>query len=149
MSTGSELVEPGRPLGRDSIYDSNSYLLAAAVRAHGGIAYRVVATSDEPTAFSEALSDQLVRADLVVTSGGVSKGTHDVVKEVLSELGTVDFLEVGDAAGQAAGLRGGRRGRDPDLHAAGQPGLGVRLLRDVRRARPAQAHRPPAGPVAR
>ena len=41
MSTGTELVEPGRPLGRDSIYDANSYLLAAAVRAHGGIAYRV------------------------------------------------------------------------------------------------------------
>src|SRR3954453_2119430 len=93
MSTGTELVEPGRPLGRDSIYDSNSYLLAAAVRAHGGVAYRVTASSDDPVEFTEALSDQLVRADLVVTSGGVSKGTHDVVKEVLSELGTVDFLE--------------------------------------------------------
>ncbi len=104
MSTGSELVEPGKPLGRDSIYDSNSYLLAAAVRAHGGIAYRVVASSDEPSAFSEALSDQLVRADLVVTSGGVSKGTHDVVKEVLSELGTVDFLEVGMQPGKPQGF---------------------------------------------
>ncbi|MEO7351351.1 MAG: gephyrin-like molybdotransferase Glp [Marmoricola sp.] len=104
MSTGSELVEPGRPLGRDNIYDANSYLLAAAVRAHGGIAYRVVATSDEPAAFSEALSDQLLRADLVVTSGGVSKGTHDVVKEVLSKLGTVEFLEVAMQPGKPQGF---------------------------------------------
>jgi molybdopterin molybdotransferase len=104
MSTGSELVEPGRPLGRDSIYDSNSYLLAAAVRSHGGVAYRVVASSDDPEAFSESLSDQLVRADLVVTSGGVSKGTHDVVKEVLSKLGTVDFLEVAMQPGKPQGF---------------------------------------------
>jgi molybdopterin molybdotransferase len=104
MSTGSELVEPGKPLGQDSIYDSNSYLLAAAVRAHGGIAYRVVASSDDPAAFSEALSDQLVRADLVITSGGVSKGTHDVVKEVLSELGTVEFIEVAMQPGKPQGF---------------------------------------------
>jgi molybdopterin molybdotransferase len=104
MSTGSELVEPGQPLGRDSIYDSNSYLLAAAVRAHGGIAYRVKASSDEPEAFSDALSDQLVRADLVITSGGVSKGTHDVVKEVLGTLGTVDFLEVAMQPGKPQGF---------------------------------------------
>ena len=104
MSTGAELVEPGRPLGRDSIYDANSYLLAAAVRAHGGIAYRVPASSDEPDAFTEALSDQLVRADLVVTSGGVSKGTHDVVKEVLSKLGTVEFLEVAMQPGKPQGF---------------------------------------------
>jgi molybdopterin molybdotransferase len=104
MSTGTELVEPGRPLGHDSIYDSNSYLLAAAVRAHGGVAYRVNASSDDPAAFSEALGDQLVRADLVVTSGGVSKGTHDVVKEVLSELGTVEFLEVAMQPGKPQGF---------------------------------------------
>jgi molybdopterin molybdotransferase len=104
MSTGSELVEPGKPLGRDSIYDANSYLLAAAVRAHGGVAYRVVASSDDPDAFSDSLSDQLVRADMVVTSGGVSKGTHDVVKEVLGKLGTVEFLEVAMQPGKPQGF---------------------------------------------
>ena len=104
MSTGTELVEPGRSLGRDSIYDSNSYLLAAAIRSHGAVAYRVKASSDDPEAFTEALSDQLVRADLVVTSGGVSKGTHDVVKEVLSELGTVEFLEVAMQPGKPQGF---------------------------------------------
>jgi molybdopterin molybdotransferase len=104
MSTGSELVEPGKPLARDSIYDANSFLLAAAVRAHGGIPYRVVSSSDDPEVFADTLSDQLARADLVVTSGGVSKGTHDVVKEVLSGLGTVDFLEVAMQPGKPQGF---------------------------------------------
>ncbi|HET8603550.1 MAG TPA: gephyrin-like molybdotransferase Glp [Marmoricola sp.] len=104
MSTGSELVEPGQPLGRDSIYDSNSYLLAAAGRAAGAIVYRVNHSSDDPAAFEEALADQLVRADLVVTSGGVSKGSHDVVKEVLADLGTVWFGEVAMQPGKPQGF---------------------------------------------
>ncbi len=121
MSTGDELVEPGRPLSRDSIYDANSYLLAAAVRAHGGIAYRVASTSDEPDAFTEALSDQLVRADLVVTSGGVSKGTHDVVKEVLSGLGTVEFLEVAMQPGKPQGFGVVGEDRTPIFTLPGNP----------------------------
>jgi molybdopterin molybdotransferase len=104
MSTGSELVEPGEALGRDSIYDANSYLLAAAARHAGAIAYRVSATPDDPDAFVEALTDQLVRADVVVTSGGVSKGTHDVVKEALAELGTVSFREVAMQPGKPQGF---------------------------------------------
>jgi len=104
MSTGSELVEPDGVLGRDQIYDSNSYLLAAAARAAGAIAYRVTATPDDPTTFTDALSDQLVRADLVVTSGGVSKGTHDVVKEALASLGTVSFHEVAMQPGKPQGF---------------------------------------------
>ena len=104
MSTGSELVDPGEQLARDSIYDSNSYLLAAAVRQAGAIAYRVAATPDDPETFVEALTDQLVRADVVVTSGGVSKGTHDVVKEALSQLGTVEFCEVAMQPGKPQGF---------------------------------------------
>jgi molybdopterin molybdotransferase len=104
MSTGSELVEPGEELGRDSIYDANSYLLAAAARHAGAIAYRVTASPDDPEVFTEALSDQLVRADVVVTSGGVSKGTHDVVKEALLELGTVAFREVAMQPGKPQGF---------------------------------------------
>jgi molybdopterin molybdotransferase len=104
MSTGTELVEPGEKLGRDQIHDSNSYLLAAAVRNAGAIAYRVTAVPDDPTTFSEALSDQLVRADVVVTSGGVSKGNHDVVKEALLNLGTVSFHEVAMQPGKPQGF---------------------------------------------
>jgi molybdopterin molybdotransferase len=104
MSTGAELREPGTPLGDDSIYDTNSYMLAAAARAAGAIAYRVGIVSDDPHVFEDALSDQLVRADLVVTSGGVSKGAYDVVKEVLSSLGTVSFGEVAMQPGKPQGF---------------------------------------------
>ena len=104
MSTGAELREPGTALGHDSIFDANSYMLAAAARSLGAIAYRVGIVSDDPSEFSDALSDQLVRADLVVTSGGVSKGAYDVVKEVLSELGTVSFGEVAMQPGKPQGF---------------------------------------------
>jgi len=104
ISTGSELVEPGEPLGKDRIFDSNSYLLAAAAKNVGAIAYRVTALPDDPETFAEALSDQLVRADVVVTSGGVSKGTHDVVKEALSQLGTISFHEVAMQPGKPQGF---------------------------------------------
>jgi molybdopterin molybdotransferase len=104
ISTGSELREPGSQLGHDSVYDANSYMLAAAARSAGAIAYRVGIVSDDPQEFSDALSDQLVRADLVVTSGGVSKGTYDVVKEALSELGTVHFGEVAMQPGKPQGF---------------------------------------------
>ena len=110
LSTGNELRDPGSQLGYDSIYDSNSYLLAAAVRAAGAIPYRVGAVGDDPHVFSDALSDQLVRADVVVTSGGVSKGAYDVVKDVLSRLGTVEFCEVAMQPGKPQGF--GRVGED-------------------------------------
>ena len=104
MSTGAELREPGTKLGHDSIYDANSYMIAAAARSAGAIAYRVGIVSDDAAEFRDALSDQLVRADLVVTSGGVSKGAYDVVKEVLSELGTVSFGEVAMQPGKPQGF---------------------------------------------
>jgi len=104
MSTGSELREPGSPLGRDSIYDGNSFLLAAAARQAGAIAYRVGIVPDEPRTFLGALNDQLVRADLVVTSGGVSMGDYDVVKEALAPLGTVWFGGVAMQPGKPQGF---------------------------------------------
>jgi molybdopterin molybdotransferase len=87
LSTGSELRDPGEELGHDSIYDGNSYLLAAAVRRAGAVPVRVGIVRDEPGAFLEALEAQLEGADLVVTSGGVSQGDYDVVKEALRREG--------------------------------------------------------------
>ena len=104
MSTGAELRDPGAKLSHDAIYDSNSYMLAAAVRETGAIAYRVGVVSDDPAEFGDALSDQLVRADVVVTSGGVSMGEYDVVKEVLGELGTVWFGGVRMQPGKPQGF---------------------------------------------
>jgi len=104
VSTGTELREPGTPLGFDSIYDSNSYLLAAAARALGAIVYRVGIVSDNPAEFNDLLTDQLVRADVVITSGGVSMGNYDVVKEALTSLGTVEFTEVAMQPGKPQGF---------------------------------------------
>jgi molybdopterin molybdotransferase len=104
ISTGSELRQPGTELGHDSIFDGNSFLLAAAARQAGAIAYRVGIIPDEPRAFLDALNDQLVRADVVVTSGGVSQGDYDVVKEALAPLGTVWFGGVAMQPGKPQGF---------------------------------------------
>lgn len=104
ISTGDELREPGTHLEHDSIYDGNGYMIAAAVRATGAIPYRVAAVGDDPKAFRRVLSEQLVRADLVVTTGGVGAGDRDVVKETLSALGTVRFNEVAMRPGLPQGF---------------------------------------------
>jgi molybdopterin molybdotransferase len=104
ISTGSELRDPGTSLGSDSIYDGNSFLLAAAARSAGAIAYRVGIVPDDPRSFLAALTDQLVRADLVVTSGGVSQGDFDVVKEALSSQGTMWFGGVAMQPGKPQGF---------------------------------------------
>jgi molybdopterin molybdotransferase len=104
LSTGSELREPGATLGFDSIYDSNSFAIAAAARVADAIAYRVGIVTDDPQELTDTLSDQLVRADLVVTSGGVSMGDYDVVKDVLGRLGTVEFAEVAMQPGKPQGF---------------------------------------------
>jgi molybdopterin molybdotransferase len=87
LSTGSELRDPGEELGHDSIYDGNSYLLAAAVLRAGAVPHRVGIVTDEAGLFLDTLHQELVGADLVVTSGGVSQGDFDVVKEALREEG--------------------------------------------------------------
>lgn len=87
VSTGTELRDPGSPLGPGEIYDGNSYLLAAAVRRAGGIPTRVGRVADDPDAFLGVLDGHLGRADAVVTSGGVSMGDFDVVKAALTERG--------------------------------------------------------------
>jgi molybdopterin molybdotransferase len=121
LSTGTELREPGNPLGHDSIYDGNSFLLAASARRAGAIAYRVGIVPDEPRAFLDALHDQLVRADVVVTSGGVSQGDFDVVKEALAPLGTVWFGGVAMQPGKPQGFGVVGEDRTPIFTLPGNP----------------------------
>jgi molybdopterin molybdotransferase len=104
LSTGSELVEPGQPLSRGQIPDANSSLLTAAALEAGAIAYRVGIVPDEPSVLADTLEDQLIRADVIVTSGGVSVGAYDVVKEVLSRVGTVSFDKVAMQPGMPQGF---------------------------------------------
>ncbi|HEY6739245.1 MAG TPA: gephyrin-like molybdotransferase Glp, partial [Actinopolymorphaceae bacterium] len=104
LSTGSELREPGEPLGEGLVPDANGYALAAAVRQAGGIPFRVGIVPDDGRQFSSMLEDQLVRADLIVTSGGVSAGAFDIVKQVLGRLGTVRFTGVAMQPGMPQGF---------------------------------------------
>jgi molybdopterin molybdotransferase len=104
MSTGSELVDPGNSIAAGQIYDANSHTLAAAAMEAGAIAYRVGIVPDDPAVLTETIDDQLIRADLVVTSGGVSVGAYDVVKEVLAQLGTVRFDRIAMQPGMPQGF---------------------------------------------
>lgn len=93
VATGSELVEPGAPLGPGRIHDSNSLLLAALVTEAGGIVSEALRMPDDPDALRDWI-DAREPCDLVVFAGGVSVGAHDVVRHVLGELGTVGFARV-------------------------------------------------------
>ncbi len=104
VATGNELVEPGRPLRFGQIHDSNGFALAAAAAELGCAVHRVPALRDDPRVLLSALLDQALRADVVITSGGVSAGAYDTVKEVLSRLGTVAFDKVAMQPGMPQGF---------------------------------------------
>jgi len=105
LSTGNELAEPGTPVVPGRIWDSNSFMLAAAAREAGALAYRQAILPDHPDEVLPALEDQLVRADLMITTGGVSMGgEHDVVKAALQQLGTIRFRKVAMQPGMPQGF---------------------------------------------
>ena len=105
LSTGDELAEPGTPLVPGRIWESNSYMLAAAAREAGALAYRRAVVPDNVSGVLPAISEQLIRADVVITTGGVSMGgSHDVVKAALAELGTVTFRKVAMQPGMPQGF---------------------------------------------
>ena len=107
MSTGSELVAPGTPLLPGQIYESNAVMLAAAVRDAGGEVTTVAMTSDDVDTFRATLQEHAADADLIITTGGVSAGAYEVVKDSLGE--EVEFVKVAmqpgmpQGAGQVAG----------------------------------------------
>ncbi|HEY9374980.1 gephyrin-like molybdotransferase Glp [Streptomyces sp.] len=121
ISTGSELVQPGEELGEGQIYDSNSFALAAAARDAGAIAYRVGAVTDDAEALRAAIDDQLIRADLLVTTGGVSVGAYDVVKEALTADGEVEFRKLAMQPGKPQGFGTIGREHTPLLALPGNP----------------------------
>ena len=104
ISTGNELAEPGTPIIPGRIWDSNSFMLAAAARQAGAVAHRH-RISDDTAGVLAAIEEQLPEADLLVTSGGVSMGgEHDVVKAALAGLGTVTFRKVAMQPGMPQGF---------------------------------------------
>jgi molybdopterin molybdotransferase len=103
LSTGSELVAPGQPLLPGQIYESNSQLLVAAVEDAGGEARRLHFVPDDVDQFLTTVSAEVASADLLITSGGVSAGAYEVVKDAFRELGTVEFAKVGMQPGGPQG----------------------------------------------
>lgn len=104
VSTGDELVEVGRTPAFGQIVDSNSVMLTAAVSAVGCTPYRVGGVPDDARTLMTTLEGQLVRADAIITTGGVSMGAFDTVKEVLSRVGTVQFDKVAMRPGMPQGF---------------------------------------------
>jgi molybdopterin molybdotransferase len=132
VSTGSELVTPGAEPGPGQIWDANGPALAAAVTAAGGRVGLRLAVPDDPEGVRAALEDAAARCDLVLTTGGVSQGAYEVVKDALPE---VTFRSVAMQPGGPQGL--GRVGGTPVLAFPGNPVSAqvsfVVFLRDVLR----------------
>jgi molybdopterin molybdotransferase len=89
LSTGDELVEVGEKPGRGQIVDSNRWALLAALREAGAEVHSLGIGPDEPDALRKLVVDALREVDVLVTSGGVSVGTHDLIKPLLESLGSV------------------------------------------------------------
>jgi molybdopterin molybdotransferase len=111
VSTGDELVPPGSQLEHGQIIDSNNVMLRALVEAAGAEVASAPHLPDDADAVRAFLADPDGHPDLVITSGGVSMGVYDTVKEVLTADGGVEFVKVAMRPGmpQGCGLVGPRR----------------------------------------
>ena len=108
LATGSELVRPGEPLAPGQIYEANALMLAAALEVAGAETVSAPAVPDDEASLRAALERGL-ECDVLVTSGGVSVGEHDLVREVEQELGVEElFWRVAIKPGKplAFGMRG-------------------------------------------
>ena len=96
LSTGDEVIRPGLPLGPGQIYSSNDTALAALVRRAGGVPVVHEASADDPEELLGRMRGMLaMKPDLLVTTGGVSVGPFDFVRDVMAELGAeMDFWKV-------------------------------------------------------
>lgn len=109
LSTGSELVEPGAPLAAGQLPDANGVALAAAARAAGATVVHRARVADDPGLLAGELNAAIAAgAELVVTSGGISMGAHEVVRELLEPRGgRVDVIGMQPGGPQALGAWGG------------------------------------------
>jgi len=126
LATGDELVGVDQPLSPGKIYDSNTYTIAAEVSRYGGIPRILGIGRDSVQSLSEKI-DESLDADMLVTSGGVSKGDYDIVKDVLAEHGEIGFWTVRMKPGKpiAFGVikkgKGRKKRKVPHLGLPGNP----------------------------
>ena len=91
LATGTELRRPGEPLGPGEVYEANGLILETQLRSAGASVERLAAVADDEDAHREALARGLEH-DLLVTSGGVSVGPHDLVRGIEAELGVEEVF---------------------------------------------------------
>jgi molybdopterin molybdotransferase len=119
LATGTELRRPGEPLGPGEVYEANGLILAAQLTSAGASVERLVAVADDEDAHREALARGLEH-DVLVTSGGVSVGPHDLVRRVEAELGVDEvFWRVAVKPGKPVSF--GVRGRTLVFGLPGNP----------------------------
>lgn len=104
LATGAELVPPGAEPGPGQIPDSNSTLVATLAATLGARPVRLGSVPDDGEALRDLLRRSLADVDVLVTTGGVSAGAYDVVKEVLAPLGDVTFTSVAMQPGKPQGF---------------------------------------------
>jgi putative molybdopterin biosynthesis protein len=97
ISTGDELVQPGRPLGAAEIYDTNGAIVTAAVTENGGDAVFLGAVADDEDKLEAAMRDALASSDMLVLSGGTSKGAGDLSHRIIGRLGKPGIVAHGVA----------------------------------------------------
>jgi molybdopterin molybdotransferase len=108
VTVGDELVDAGRPVREGRVHDADGHALVAAAREAGASAVRVGPVGDDRGVLREVLSDQMVRADLLVLTGGLSAGPWDTVVDVLAPLGEfrLDSVAMRPGGRQGFGLLG-------------------------------------------
>jgi molybdenum cofactor synthesis domain-containing protein len=153
LSTGDELIEPGKPLGPGQIYEINRFTLASVARRHGGVPTMLPSAPDDIEALTRAV-DQAATHDLIVFSGGSSVGDRDLVRDVIATRGEMLFHGIAVKPGKPTAF--GRVGTTPFLGMPGNPTsclsnaylLLVPLLRKMARL-PAWSPRIITAPLAR
>jgi molybdopterin molybdotransferase len=129
FSTGDEIVEPGTALTRAALYDSNRYLLAGLL-AHSGVDVTDLGIlGDDPSKLSRAIAAAALDHDLVLTSGGVSTGEADYIRDAVEKIGRLVFWRVAIKPGRPVAM-GVIRGASNDKGAAfvGLPGNPVAVF---------------------
>ena len=123
FSTGDELVSIGLPLGEGQIYDSNRYTIYGMLNRLGCEIIDMGVVRDDPKLLEAAFKEAATIADVVITSGGVSVGEADFVKDLLNKLGEVVFWKVAMKPGRPLAY-----GKIGNAHFFGLPGNPVSVM---------------------